>query len=121
MKNFAKILALAGVLLLGACDEDKSLGAQDISDSQIYFFYQSSCPHCHHASQYIAQKYPDLKMQNLNVRTPENFNLLLKCAQKFNLPQESLGTPLICMGDHYIMGWSAADANKFDIYVRRFQ
>lgn len=125
MKNFIKILTLVGVLMLGACNEEQIdtqvSQSQNISNSEIYFFYQTTCPHCHHASQYIAQKYPNLKMKNLDVRVAENFNLFMKCAQKFRLPQESLGTPLICMGDHYIMGWSDTDANKFDMYVRRFQ
>ena len=123
MKNFFKVLMFSGVLMLGACQQEKqtAVNQQDISNSEIYFFYQTTCPHCHHAADYIKQKYPNLKMQNLDVRIRQNFDLFLKCAQKFNLPNDSLGTPLICMGDHYIMGWSSADANKFDIYVRRFQ
>ena len=123
MKKFFKVLMFAGILMIGACQQEKQTAAslEEISDSEIYFFYQTTCPHCHHAADYIKQKYPNLKMQNLDVRVRQNFDLFLKCAQKFNLPNDSLGTPLICMGNHYIMGWSSADANKFDIYVRRFQ
>ena len=125
MKNFLKILMCVFALTLGGCVEDEtantSASQSEISNNQVYFFYQTTCPHCHHAASYIAQKYPNLKMVNLDVRQPANFNLFLKCAQKFRLSQDSLGTPLICMGDHYIMGWSDADAAKFDMYVQRFK
>jgi len=124
MKNFLKAFVLVFGLLLAGCMEERTQAAsplQEISNAYIYFFYQNTCPHCHHASAYISQKYPNLKMYSLDVRDPNNFNLFLKCAQKFKLPQNSLGTPLICMGDHYIMGWSDIDAKKFDAYVQRFK
>ena len=121
MKNFFKTLMLVGVLMLGACQREQQNSQEEISNSEIYFFYQTTCPHCHHAAAYIRQKYPDLKLKNLDVRVHQNFDLFLKCAKKFNLQNDNLGTPLICMGDHYIMGWSNADANKFDIYVRNFK
>lgn len=121
-----KILtALASIFMLfglASCDKDQiSASPAQISNNQIYFFYQNTCGHCHHAAQYISQRHPGLKMVNVDVRTPEGFNLFLKCAQKFNLNQNSLGTPLICMGSHYIMGWSDEDANRFDSYVQRFK
>ena len=40
---------------------------------------------------------------------------------RFNLPKDNLGTPLICMGDHYIMGWADTDRVKFDSYVQKFK
>ncbi len=92
-----------------------------ISNKYIYFFYQSTCPHCHHASAYIRKKYPRLKMVNLDVKDPDNYNLFLKCAQKFHLSQNTLGTPLICMGNNYIMGWSDMDEPRFDTYVKAFR
>ena len=110
MKNFLKILLVALMFSLSACDEEMGEGnasvMQSVSNNEIYFFYQNTCPHCHHAAQYIKDHYPNLKMINLDVRVPQNYNLFLKCAQKFNLRQNTLGTPLICMGTHYIMGWS---------------
>jgi len=113
------------VFILTSCDEEKASQnasvMQSISNNDIYFFYQNTCPHCHHAAQYIKQKHPGLKMINLDVRLPQNYNLFLKCAQKFHLSQNTLGTPLICMGTHYIMGWSDEDAQRFDSYVTRFK
>ena len=127
MKNFFKIFAaVLGVFMLFGCDDNNTQNTnsdvmQNISHNQIYFFYQTSCPHCHHAADYITKKYPNLKMINLDVRQQGNFNLFLKCANKFKLDQNTLGTPLICMGDHYIMGWDDTDRVKFDSYVQKFR
>lgn len=125
MKNFLKIFVVALMFSLTACQEDRPQGnasvMQSISNNQIYFFYQNTCPHCHHAAQYIKSRHPELKMINVDVRNPNGYNLFLKCAQKFSLNQASLGTPLICMGTHYIMGWSDEDAARFDSYASRFK
>lgn len=125
MKKFLKpFVALLGLCMLSACDEtlDQNQAAlSEISPNYIYFFYQNSCPHCHYASEYISKKYPSLQMVNMDVRDPKNFNLFLKCANKFNLDRNALGTPLICMGSHYIMGWDDTDRVKFDSYVQKFR
>ena len=126
MKKFLKIFSALSVLcFIWACDENKT-GEQasylnEISNNHVYFFYQDSCPHCHHAASYIAQKYPNLKMINVDVRQTGGYNLFLKCANKFRLNQNTLGTPLICMGDHYIMGWADTDKAKFSSYVQKFK
>ena len=127
MKNIVKLVVI-GLLMcaISACKPDNtktdvSALTKNINNDHIYFFYQTSCPHCHHAVDYISQKYPNLKMISLDVRTQANFNLFLKCANKFKLDQSALGTPLICMGNHYIMGWSDADKVKFDLYVQQFK
>ena len=66
------------------------------------------------------EKYPNLEMKLINIRqSRENFELLLKCAKKFNIGN-NLGTPLICMGDNYIMGWSEEQQKQFDEYVKDF-
>ena len=125
MRKTLKICAaFLSLCMLFACDENteqNTKALQDISANQIYFFYQTSCPHCHYAASYIKNKYPSLKLINLDVRQQSNYNLFMKCAQKFKLPQNTLGTPLICMGDHYIMGWADTDRVKFDSYVQKFK
>lgn len=125
MKKFLKVLTVVfSLCFLFGCDEDASKNTNamhEISTNQVYFFYQTSCPHCHHAAAYIAQKYPNLKMVNVDVREQNGYNLFLKCAQKFRLNPNALGTPLICMGDHYIMGWDDTDRVKFDSYVQKFK
>lgn len=113
-----------------ACDDSQS-GSQktnpaettaagtEIAPDKIYYFYQNTCPHCHHAMEYINKKYPDLNMVMTNIANPGGYDLLVKCAHKFKLGNR-VGTPLFCMGDNYLMGWSAEYERTFDEYVRSF-
>ncbi len=118
--NALKILFLTVILSLSlsACDGNEPLPSK-ITDNQVYFFYQTTCPHCHHAIDYINKKYPDLKMVLVNIANQDGFKLFEKCARKFNLT-EHLGTPLFCMGDKYLMGWSPTYEKQFDSYVQPF-
>jgi len=115
-----KIFFLSVLLSLGlsACDGNENIPSK-ISNNQVYFFYQTTCPHCHHAIEYVNRKYPDLKMVLVNIANHDGFSLFEKCAGKFNLT-ENLGTPLFCMGDKYLMGWSPSSEKQFDAYVQPF-
>lgn len=115
-----KLFFLAAVLSLGlsACDGNENLPSK-ISDNQVYFFYQTTCPHCHHAADYVKKKYPDLNIVAVNIAQHDGFKLFEKCARKFDLT-ENLGTPLFCMGDKYLMGWSSSYEKQFDAYVQPF-
>ncbi len=98
-----------------------SANAKDLDEAKIYHFYQPMCPHCHEAIDYINVAYPDVKMELVDITTGgENYNLFIKCAKKFNLGRE-IGTPLFCMGGHYIMGWSEEQKKQFDEYVKEFK
>lgn len=109
-------MLLAACVCLGACHNqpDNKLYADE-----IYFFYQTTCPHCHHAQAYIDQKYPDLKMVSVNIADKNGFELFAKCAKKFKLGNK-VGTPLFCMGDKYLMGWAPEYEATFDAYVKPF-
>lgn len=116
MKKLLTALTVA-LLFISAC-KDKPAQAE-ISPDKVYFFYSNSCPHCHDALEYINQKYPKLKMTMVNVANADGRELFLRCAQKFNLGRY-LGTPLFCMGDNHIMGWSPEYQAEFDRYVEPF-
>lgn len=117
MKCFKKILLVALVAVTAACSNDANV----IKDNEIYLFYQNSCPHCHDAFQFFDSQMPDVKMNRVNVANREGWDLLLKCADKFNLDKNRLGTPLICMGNHYILGWGTDKQRQFLTYYKRFQ
>ena len=91
-----------------------------IDDAQIYFFYQERCPHCHHARDYIKEKYPRLAVEYRDIAVQKNLSDFYKYAKKFNLKDEELGTPLICMGKHVILGWNDKEKTNFDTYVKPF-
>ena len=91
-----------------------------IDDNHIYFFEQSTCPHCHHAKAYIQKTYPNVAIQYMDVQKPENQKSFFACADKFYLDQTKLGTPLICMGQNVVLGWGEDQQKQFDEYVKIF-
>ncbi len=92
---------------------------REISIDKIYFFYQDSCIHCHHAFEYINKKYPTLKIDKVNINNTNGAVLFLQCARKFKLGS-MIGTPLFCIGDNYVMGWGEEQQQKFDSYIKSF-
>lgn len=117
MKKLFSICA-AALLFLGACD-NASKQTEEIAPDKIYFFFSNTCPHCHDALNYLNQKYPNLEISMTNVGNPEGFELFIKCARKFNLGNQ-IGTPLFCMGENHLMGWSPESEKEFDEYVKPF-
>lgn len=116
-----KVLYLLSLVLLFAagCDDQNKEQATALADDKIYFFYYNECPYCHDAMDYMNTKYPDLKVTMVNIKNPGGYKMLLQCAQKFKLGQ-NVGTPLFCMKEHYLMGWSDESAKQFDEYVRPY-
>ena len=114
-----KLLSLLTVVLLFtvACKDQPA--DTEIAADKVYLFYSNSCPHCHDAMEYINRKYPDLNITLVNVANSDGRELLFRCAQKFNLGRQ-IGTPLFCMGDKHIMGWSPEYAAQFDQYIQPF-
>ncbi len=115
------LLSLICVMgLLGACQEPKTTQTNnELLPNTIYFFYSTSCPHCHDAMAYLNKHHPNLKLSMENVSTQQGYELLFKCAEKFNLGNR-IGTPLFCMDDKYIMGWSDQNAAQFEEYVKPY-
>ena len=96
-----------------------ALKAQEYDNNKIYFFYQPFCPHCHKAMDYIQTKYLDIKMELVNINeSRKHYKLFVICAGKFRLGNQ-VGTPLFCMPDSYIMGWSPEEQTKLDAYIEK--
>ncbi len=110
-KHIVALFMIIGILC--GCDNQAK-----IDNNKIYFFFYDGCPYCHYAMEYINKKYPDLDMTKVDVYQAEGYKLFEACGDKFNL--ESIGTPLFCMGDKYIMGWSKNNERKFDRFVKPF-
>ena len=60
----------------------------------------------------------DFKFRDLS--DDYNTTLFFACGEKFGLNKMSMGTPLFCMGNHYIMGWGSDERKQFDLYVKDF-
>lgn len=112
------IYAVFSCFLLSCCGNGQP-NSSILRNDKIYFFYQTNCIHCHHAAEYIDQKYPDLDIIRVNIANKNGMEMLMKCAKKFKLG-DRIGTPLFCMGDKHLMGWGDEYKRRFDFYVQRF-
>lgn len=120
MKKILLVLATVFSLLTACKDQGQvAAAAEEIAPEKIYLFYSNSCPHCHDAIEYLNKNYPDLKVTMVNVANRQGYELFARCAQKFKLGR-MIGTPLFCMGNDYLMGWSPETANRFDVLVKPF-
>lgn len=118
MFRYVSILFCSIFMLLSACSRADDI--RSLSRDEVYFFYQVTCPHCHTAAQYIKEKHPSMRVKALDVKLPGNMRLLQDAA-KFYKIGNNVGTPLICFGDHYIMGWSDEDAERLDALAEKYE
>ncbi|MBQ2885776.1 MAG: hypothetical protein IJE43_18785, partial [Alphaproteobacteria bacterium] len=65
--------------------------------------------------------YKDYNIKEINIREGANINQLMKYAKKFKVPQNSLGTPFIVIGNNYIMGWGNEQVKEFNRYAKEFK
>ena len=107
------LFSLLAVFCLTACS--------DLDSDKIYFFTKPNCPYCQRAEAYIKEKHPNLKVEYKNVNIQRNRVLFSQCARKFDIPQSQLGTPLICMGDNVLLGWSEKHRVKFEEIIKNFK
>ena len=101
---------LAALFLLSACGPQTS--------DEIEFFTHNGCPYCEKALKFIQINYPKLPIKVMEISSPQNMKKFVRCAKKFQLNTQQLGTPLICMKKHYLMGWNQENQDKFNTYVK---
>lgn len=114
MKRFLTAAMLMVSLFLSGCNEEKT------STNRIYVFSQPGCGHCEHARAYMERYYQGYDIKELNIREGNNMGYLQRSARKFKVPAETLGTPFIVMGEHYIMGWGTEQQKEFNRYAKEF-
>ncbi len=94
---------------------------ENLLDNKIYFFAHSMCQTCRGAFVYLYGHHEDLKIPITDMKFHHNFELYKQCVKKFNIPNHELRLPLICMGNHYIMGWNDDSGALFEQYLKDFQ
>ena len=115
MHKFAKLLVLFLMFFVTSCD------TQERSGNAVYFFTQPGCIHCEHARDYINRYYPKHNIKELNVREQQNMGLLMHSVKKMKINSDSIGTPFIVIGDHYVMGWGNEQVKQFNQYIRKIK
>lgn len=112
MRKF--LLTLAFILFSG-----QAMAEDELARDKIYFFTHNGCPYCEMAEEYIANNMQNTAIELVSIDKPGGMYLFSKCVQKFKLGRE-VGTPLFCMGDDYLMGWSEENQRKFVEMSKKF-
>lgn len=94
---------------------------EHLLDNKIYFFAHSMCMNCQEPFNYFMNNHRDLNIPITDMKFHHNFELYKECVQKFNIPNNQLRLPLICMGNHYIMGWNNTAPQQFEENLKDFQ
>ncbi|MBP5343594.1 MAG: hypothetical protein J6Y85_00750 [Alphaproteobacteria bacterium] len=91
----------------------------ELSMDKVYLFTKKGCPYCSMAVNYIKQNHPDFQIEILDILESQiNREMIIACANRFGIPLDHLGTPLICMPNGFILGWGGDAPKRFDDYVK---
>ena len=97
MKKLSFLSAILGLTFAGAA-----------SAADITVFYSPTCPHCHHAREFIAStlvyEYPELKVTEVNVMDEANLPMFQETLKKCEF--ESGGVPVIVIGEKCEQGYA---------------
>ena len=124
---FALMLNLAASSVQAQVSEDRvpfitePAPEENLIDSKIYFFAHSMCQGCRGAFAYLYSNHQELSIPITDMKYHHNLDLYKQCVKKFDIKNAELRLPLICMGNHYIMGWDDGSSYRFEQYLRDFQ
>ena len=97
MKKLSLLSAIFGLAFIGSA-----------SAADITIYYSPTCPHCHHARDFIGgqlvYEYPELEVTAVNVMTEENLPVFQDALKKCEY--ESGGVPVIVVGDKCFQGYA---------------
>lgn len=97
MKKLSALFAICGLAFAGAA-----------SAADITVYYSPTCPHCHHARDFIAQniayEYPMITVTEVNVMDQANLPKFQETLKKCEY--ESGGVPVLTIGDKCFQGYA---------------
>lgn len=97
MKKLSILSAICGMAVFGAA-----------SAADITIFYSPTCPHCHHAREFIGgqmvYEYPNLAVREVNVMMAEARPMFEETLKKCEY--ESGGVPVIVVGEKCFQGYA---------------
>lgn len=97
MKKLSALFAMCGLAFMGAA-----------SAANITVYYSPTCPHCHHARDFIANhlayEYPMVTVTEVNVMDQANLPKFRETLEKCEY--ESGGVPVLTIGDKCFQGYA---------------
>ena len=83
--------------------------------ADISIYYSPSCPHCHHAREFIENtliyEYNDLKVTTVNVMNRDNYQAFMEALSKCGY--DNGGVPVLVIGEKCFQGY--ADSMQGDL------
>ena len=114
MKRLFALIIVGLSFFMSACQDESST-------NRVYVFSQPGCGHCINAHEYMERYYKNYDIKELNIREGSNMSHMLRYARKFKVPEQTLGTPFIILGDNYVMGWGNEQIKEFNKYMKSFK
>lgn len=97
MKKTSFLSAIMGLTFIGGA-----------SAADVTVYYSPSCPHCHHAREFISStliyEYPELKVTEVNVMEQANLSKFQEALDKCKF--DNGGVPVIVIGDKCEQGYA---------------
>lgn len=97
MKKLSLLSAVMGLTFVGA-----------VSAADITIYHSPSCPHCHHAREFISStliyEYPELKVTEVNVMDQANLPKFQEALKKCEF--DNGGVPVLVIGDKCEQGYA---------------
>jgi len=91
------------------------LSAGTANASELTVYYSPTCPHCHHARDFIkdtlAPEYPDMVVTEINASDPSNTPVFREVVKKCEL--KSGGVPIVVIGDKCFQGYGQATGDRY--------
>jgi hypothetical protein len=91
---------------------------------ELAYFYQKGCPKCDRASsllKYLAGKFPHLRIQEIDLNTPEGKRLNETLSNRINLPGEKrLIAPSVFIGNDYLAPEALIESN-IEALIRKYE
>lgn len=85
------------------------------SQDVAIFLHLTTCSYSKEARKYISEKYPNAKILFINIDGDGNRDYLKSAQYYYGFDKdEKMATPIICLGNDCISGWSYDEARKFD-------
>mgnify|MGYP003305946344 CR=1 FL=1 len=108
MKKLTLLSAIFGLTFVGAA-----------SAADVTVYYSPSCPHCHHAREFISStlvyEYPELKVTEVNVMDQANLPKFQDALKTCNF--DNGGVPVLVIGDKCEQGYADFMQDKIREYV----
>lgn len=91
---------------------------------EMAYFYQKGCPKCERANillKYLSQKYPHLKIKEIDLNTPDGKRLNETLSNRLNLPAEKrLIAPSVFIGSDSLLPGELSETNV-EALIRKYE